>query len=278
MGNLAMRILFVTIALDAQPFISLIYAELRKLPKEISWEWVVVEGVARPFYCTQWVTSMTPRLSKDGTTEFLKSVSDFDDRVLHVSKIGWKGKIEMVNYPLTLAHGSGDYKGEFLLWQMDADELWTAEQIIGVWSMFRTNPQKNAAFFWCRYFVGPDKIITTRNCFGNQSRYEWLRVWKVKPGMLFKTHEPPVIEGLKLNPFTHSETEARGLVFDHMSWCTRSQVEFKSAYYSGANNPNARHYRGLVDRWDKFQQEKEWPRPLKQLFPWVEPWAMVGKI
>lgn len=274
-----MKILFFSIVLDGLPFLPLIWSELRKLPKEIEWNWVVVEGVAYPYHCTRWVATQTARLSNDGTTEFLRSVDEFDERVIHVTRLGgWKGKIEMVNYPLTVARGSGYYKDEFLLWQMDSDELFTAEQIHCVWDMFRTNPQKNAAYFWCRYFVGADKIITTRNCFGNNSSYEWLRVWKIKPGMLFKTHEPPVIEGLKLNPFTHAETEARGLVFDHYSWCTRSQVELKAKYYAGPLNPNAKHYVGLVERWEKFQNETTWPRPLREIFPWSEPFVTVNKI
>lgn len=274
-----MKILFFSIVLDGLPFLPLIWSELRKLPKEIEWNWVVVEGVAHPYHCTRWVAAQKARLSNDGTTEFLRSVDEFDERVIHVTRFGgWKGKIEMVNYPLTVARGSGYYKDEFLLWQMDSDELFTAEQIHCVWDMFRTNPQKNAAYFWCRYFVGADKIITTRNCFGNNSSYEWLRVWKIKPGMLFRTHEPPVIDGLKLNPFTHAETEARGLVFNHYAYATRAQVAMKEVYYAGPNNPNARFYKGLTERWERFQQEKTWPRPLVEIFPWSEKHVMVKKV
>lgn len=257
------------------PFISLIYAELRKLPKEIDWEWWIIEGLALPKHCTRWVKEMPPCRSTDGTIEYLAKLADFDKRVKFQGSHGWSGKIEMVNWPLRAIGNDGD---PFLLWQIDSDEIWTAEQIHCVHEMFRLHPHKNAAFFWCRYFVGPDKVITTRNCFGNQSDYEWLRVWRVKPGMLFRTHEPPVIEGLKLNPFTHSETEARGLVFQHYAYATRAQVAFKETFYAGPNNPHARHYRGLTERWEKFQQEKTWPRPLKQLFPWVENFCMVNLV
>lgn len=272
-----MRILFITIALDAMPFIPLIYGELRKLPPEIHWDWAVCEGVALPKHCTKWVSNQSPRLSIDGTGEYLTALEGFDDRLTYLAKRSWQGKIEMVNHPLRLVAGAwGDE--EFLLWQMDADEVWSVDQIIRCWRMFREQPKKNSAFFWCRYFVGPDKVITTRNCFGNNAKYEWQRVWKVRPGMLFKTHEPPVIEGLKLNPFMHTETEARGLAFDHFSWSTRAQVEFKEKYYSGANNPNAKHYAGLTERWEKFQQETIWPRSLKEIFPWAEKNCLVDKI
>ena len=309
-----MKILFSTIALDAQPFISLIYAELRKLPKEIEWEWAVMEGTALPMHCTKWCAQQEPRLSRDGTTQYLESLMAFDRRVKCAANVAWDGKIAMVNAPLLgvqrgsflsdkkpLADNdmeawclgqnrpptnremmSGQFqttiKDEFLLWQIDSDEIWTAEQIVDCFLMFEDNPKKNAAFFWCRYFVGPDKVITTRNCFGNDPRADWRRVWKIKPGMLFKTHEPPVIYKLKLNHFTQDETAAKGLVFDHFAYATRAQVEFKEKYYAGQRNPNAKHYRGLLARWEKFQTETVWPRSLNQMFPWAGQDCMVNRI
>ncbi len=272
-----MKILFSTICLDAMPFLPLIWAELRKLPKEIDWLWWCMEGTALPTHCTKWCAKTEPRLSKDGTTEYLYSLQSFDERVKHTFMNAWNGKISMVNHPLVNIHNYG-YDEEFLLWQMDSDELFSVEQILTCWQMFQNYTEKNAAYFWCRYYVGPDKVITTRNCFGNQSAFEWLRVWKIKPGMLFKTHEPPVIEGLKLNPFSHAETEARGLVFDHFAYATRAQVEFKEKYYAGPNNQNARHYKGLTERWERFQNSKTWPCPLQTMMPWAEPRVMVDKI
>lgn len=272
-----MKILFLSICLDSMPFLPLIHAELRKLPPDIEWRWAVCEGVALAKHCTHWVANQSPRLSIDGTGEYLTALEGWEYRLDYFAKRQWNGKIEMVNHPLRLVDGNwGDE--EFLLWQMDGDELWTAEQIVRCWRMFKEQPEKNSAFFWCRYFVGPDKVIITRDCFGNHPAYEWHRVWKIKPGMLFKTHEPPVIEGLKLNPFTHAETEAQGLVFDHFSYATRAQVAFKEKYYSGPNNPHAPSYAGLPERWDKFQAETVWPRSLKEMMPWVGNGCMVDKI
>lgn len=272
-----MKILFLTIALDSMPFIPLIYSELRKLPKEIDWNWSVCEGVALARNCTRWCSNQVPRLSNDGTGQWLESVEGFDDRLNYFAKRSWNGKIEMVNHPLRLIPASWGDK-EFLLWEMDSDEVWSADQIVRCWQMFKSNPRKNSAFFWCRYFVGPDKVIITRDCFGNHPAYEWQRVWKIRPGMLFRTHEPPVIDRLRLNPFTHAETEARGLVFQHFAYATRAQVEFKEKYYAGANNPNAKHYAGLTERWEKFQQETVWPRSLKEVMPWAQQECMVDKI
>lgn len=271
---MTMKILFLTIALDAMPFLPMIYSELRRLPREIDWEWHVCEGAARPTHCTSWCADQAPRLSLDGTGEYLTALEGYDERLNYYAKRQWDGKIEMVNHPLRMVTGDE----EFLLWQMDSDEIWTAEQIVACWQMFKEQPEKNSAFFWCRYFVGPDKVITTRNCFGNYPSYEWQRVWKIKPGMLFKTHEPPVIEGLKINPFTHAETEERGLVFEHYSWVTRQQVEMKAKFYAGSNNPNSKHYKGLTERWERFQQETLWPRSLKEMMPWAEKDCLVEKI
>lgn len=264
-----MKILFLTIVLDGLPWIANHYPMMRSLPFE--WEWHVVEGVAENRHCTSWVKKISPRISQDGTTQYLNSLK-FDPRVHVYQKPIWNGKIEMVNAPLM------DLKEPVLLWQIDSDEIWKAIQIDRCRMMFIKHQEKNSAFFWCRYFVGPDKVITTRNGFGNHPAYEWQRVWKIKPGMMFKTHEPPEIGGLNLNPFTHDETEVRGLVFDHMAYVTRQQVEFKEKYYAGENNPNAKNYSGLTNRWEKFQRETIWPRKLKEVMPWAEQNCMVDNV
>lgn len=157
-----------------------------------------------------------------------------------------------------------------LLWQVDADEIWTAEQITKMREMFRNDPSRNSARFYCRYFVGPDIAITSRNC-GNNTEYEWNRVWKVQPGVRFKTHEPPKLEGFEEKPFTHKETEAAGLVFDHFAYATEAQVAFKERYYGSENNQCGAAYKGATERWRKLQLSTKWPTTIgKDFMPWVK--------
>lgn len=254
--------LFFTLALDAMPFLPLIYSELRKL--KFNWSWWVLEGMAAAQNDTKWCKSLAPRLSTDGTTGYLKGLTEFDKRVHYVPRELWPGgKVQMCNYPLKQLHEPK------LLWQMDADEIWTADQITVMRNLFIRHKAKNTARFRCRYFVGPDIVITSREGFGNNSAYEWHRVWKVEPGMRFVSHEPPKMGGMTEIPFTQEETEKEGLVFDHFSFATLAQVEFKASFYGSSNNEKGALYSNLPERWQRLQRNEQWPAELKEWMPFV---------
>ena len=120
---------------------------------------------------------MTPPLFElDNVTVYRKSLDEF-----------WDGKKEMVNAPLA------NIKEACLLWQIDNDELWTVEQIGAVHDLFTDNPDRTAAYYWCWYYVGPDKIISTRCNYAQNPKQEWLRTWRYTPGYAWATHEPPVL-------------------------------------------------------------------------------------
>src|SRR5687768_18040248 len=122
-----MTVVFLSIVLDGMPWISVHWPMMRTLP--FKWEWHAVEGVAKNIGCTSWCKKIPARLSNDGTTEYLDSIS-FDKRVhIHRKKL-WQGKIDMVNEPLK------HIKGPCLLWEIDSDEVWQAEQIVKMRSMF----------------------------------------------------------------------------------------------------------------------------------------------
>lgn len=257
-------VLFFTLALDAQPFISWIYPELKKL--EYEWNWWIMEGVAQPTACTKWCSPQAPRLSIDGTHGYLRELARFDHRVHHVPKELWPGgKVQMCNYPLRHCHEPK------LLWQIDADEIWTAEQMTAMRNLFIRHKAKNCAYFRCNYFVGPNVVITSREGFGNNSAYEWHRVWKWEPGMLFETHEPPKLTNFSPIPFTHDETEKEGLVFDHFAFATESQVAWKKEFYGSPNNKDAGHlYKDLEKGWASLQRNTQWPvQQLNRFMPFV---------
>ena len=259
--------LFFTLALDAMPFVTWIYPELAKL--QFEWEWHVMEGVAAPSNCTSWVRQMAPRLSNDGTNGYLRELASFDRRVLHHEKEIWPGgKVQMCNVPLRHLHEPR------LLWQIDADEIWKAEQITTMRNLFIRNKAKNCAWFRCRYFVGPDVVLTNRDGFGNNGAYEWVRAWKISPGHRFETHEPPKLGGdqpFVPIPFTRDETEKEGLIFDHYAWATETQVAFKSSYYGSSNNKeHGADYRDAVKGWRALQRNESWPvTEVNAYLPWV---------
>lgn len=262
-----MKIHFVTLALDALPFLTFHLPTFRQLP--VPWEWSIIEGVAAPKGCTSWVKDVPGRLSNDGSTQYLDSIA-YDPRIHIYRAPKWPGKCAMLNYALERI------KEPCLLWQVDADEVWDARSIKNVAGMFNCDPTKNCAYFLCRYFVGPDLAITTVDTFGNNRSYEWLRVWRFIPGQRFESHEPPILNGFVPKPFTHDMT--RGFIFDHFAYATEAQVRFKQEYYAGPGNPVGHLYKDLLDHWRRLQANDKWPVPLRDFFPFVKDGAMVDRI
>lgn len=261
-----MKIHFFTIVLDGLPWIASHYPMMRQLP--FKWTWHVVEGVAAPVKCTFWCKPLKPRLSEDGTTQYLKSLT-FDGRVKLYQKERWEGKIEMVNAPLR------EIKEECLLWQIDSDEIWTAEQVGRVRQMFLQQPNKTSALFFCRYFMGPDIVTVGANSYGNTGEHEWRRVWRINPGEIFTTHEPPVIGGRKERDFPRTETAEAGLIFDHFAYALEKTLAFKQQYY-GANSG---WYKNALADWRRLQTNESWPvKRLKDFIPWVDEKAGAIKI
>jgi glycosyltransferase involved in cell wall biosynthesis len=266
---------FFTIVLNGEPFIRHHIEVLRQLP--FRWHWHIVEGAAELVHDTAWSKSTGGELptdqhhgglSKDGTTAYLDQLaSEYSNEVsIYRPPAGqhWDGKTAMVAEPLRHIFE------ECVLWQMDADELWTAEQMKRCRDMFLRSPEKAAAWFWCHYFVGPELVVASRNCYSQNPNQEWLRAWRYRPGMKWLTHEPPVLAE-RLNDgtwmdvaagptFSHRETEAAGLVFQHFAYVTEAQLSFKERYYG---------YSGAIEAWRALQLRRDFPLRLKEVFPWV---------
>jgi glycosyltransferase involved in cell wall biosynthesis len=274
---------FFTIVLNGEPFIRYHLDVFRRLP--FRWRWHIVEGVAALDHDTAWSVEAgghvsgavhTGGLSVDGTTAYLDEIATGDER--HVSvyrKPGgafWDGKREMVSAPLP------NIREECLLWQIDADELWTAEQIVAVHELFRNDPERTAAYYWCDFVAAPGAIIATRYNYAANPAVEWLRTWRYRPGDRWAAHEPPVllraragglVDVAKEHAFHHDETERVGAVFQHFAYATEAQVRFKESYYG---------YGGAVDHWRAFREAlrtSDGPLRLGDYLPWVPDDALV---
>lgn len=207
--------------------------------------------------------------SHDGTTEYLDELArQYPENITVYRKpegVFWEGKREMVNAPLASIYE------ECLLWQVDADELWTVEQLCTGRQMFINNPEKTAAFYWCWYFVGENLVVSTRNCYAQNPQQEWLRTWRYKPGVVWAAHEPPRLaeplpngqwrDVAAVNPFLHEETEHLGLIFQHFAYVTPDQLRFKEQYYG---------YTNATSQWMELKIQTQFPVLLRQYFPWVQ--------
>jgi hypothetical protein len=268
----SMKLQIITIVLDGYRFLPTQFYVLNSLPPEIDWHWWVSEGVADNTHCTQWCKKIEPRLSNDGTTGFLRHLNAYHPRVHHFPTSHWDGKVSMFNHVLKRL------KEPCVLMEIDADELWTSEQIQNIYRIFTAVPPFNlkafnCARFFCRYFVGPNLVAVGEDCYGNNPN-EWLRAWRYEPGMTFKTHEPPCLSGVnepgKENCVSRKMTRENGMVFDHPAYMFREQVAFKETFYG---------YADAVKHWERLQAyEGPLPTPLKPFLHWVDDRVQVGRI
>ena len=276
---------FFTIVLNGMPFVT--YHEKVLATLKCKWHWHIIEGVADLVKDTAWSVEHGGRIpeslhrsgrSIDGTSEYIDDLAArYPDRVtLYRQPLGsfWDGKLAMVTAPLS------NIDQRCLLWQIDADELWSTRQIESVRDKFLAEPDRTSAYFWCNYFVGPERGISTRFNYAQNPAQEWLRVWRFVPGMRWDAHEPPVLVGIDpiedrprdvgtRNPFTHGEMERIGAVFDHLAYATAEQALFKESYYG---------YSGAVERWRSLQRAEHGSRHLRDFFDWVRDETMFDTI
>ena len=275
---------FFTIVLNGTPFIEYHINVLKQLP--FRWHWHIIEGVADLKNDTAWSLKNGGEiiellhnngLSNDGTTKYLDNLKKlYRDNITIYRKTNgefWNGKLEMVNEPLK------NIKEDCLLWQIDSDELWKAEQIIDVRNMFLSDKDRTSAYFYCRYFVGEKLYIATKNTYGNHSEYEWLRVWNYQPGDKWISHEPPTlcreiapevwVDLSKVNSFTQEDTFQRKLVFQHYAYVTEAQLRFKEMYYG---------YKNALSKWKNLNSQEHYPACLRDYFDWVEDGSVVETI
>ncbi len=268
---------FFTIVLNGEPFIRYHLDVFRELP--FRWHWHVVEGLAALVNDTAWSVSGGGRidpafhadgLSIDGTTDYLDAIAATNSGLVSVYRKGngrvWDGKREMVSAPLARIDE------ECLLWQVDADELWTSEQLSAMHRLFVAQSDRTAAYYWCNYFPAPGAVIATRYNYAANPSVEWLRTWRFRPGDRWEAHEPPTLVRPRLSgtinvasakPFSHDETEEAGAVFQHLAYVSEEQVRFKESYYG---------YAGGLDGWRRLRdavRASEGPVRLSDYVPWV---------
>lgn len=266
---------FFTLVLNGMPFIKYHIETFRKLNHP--WKWHIVEGVADLKHDTAWSLQCGGKimnglhkngLSNDGLTGYIDKLAKQYPNNIHIYRKPkgkfWNGKVEMCNAVLK------NIRKECLLWQIDVDEFWNSNRIETMIKMFEEYPRKTAAWFYCRFFVGPRLIITSRDTYSSSTSYEWLRVWRYKPGMFWTAHEPPTLVHRSLfrtynvgksNPFKHNDTEIHGLVFNHYAYVLPKQLQFKEIYYG---------YRDALKQWERLQNCNSFPVYLRDFFPWVK--------
>lgn len=242
----------VQIVLDGMPWLPMQIAEFEKL--NVDWNLILVHGAAANKGSTSWCKQQMPRLSRDGSSEFINGLLK-NPRIKVMQRQWWSGgKDEMFRKALATI------TEPCVLFMPDVDELFSASQIEKIVKLFIDRPEAMRAHFFCRYYLGRKIVATSTNGFGNRSG-EFLRVFRFKPGMNFERHEPPVLAGNRGVAISREETRDMGLVFEHPSYMLESAIYFKSVFYGYAN---------LTEHWEKLQANTEWPVcDLRKFLPWV---------
>lgn len=274
---------FFTIVLNGEPFIRYHLDLFQTL--DCDWHWHVVEGVAALAHDTAWSIRSGGHVadgvhhrgrSNDGTSEYLdRLAAQHPERITIYRKPldqFWDGKLEMVSAPLTAL------PPDCLLWQIDADELWTKAAIERVRALFLAEPDRTAAFYWCDYFVGERLVISTRYGYAQNPVREWLRTWRYRQGDHWISHEPPALvrrgtDGAErdlgqVRPFLHDEMEAERITFQHFAYVTEPQARFKETYYG---------YTGALARWQRLQRFNGVSARLGDYLGWVPDDTMVER-
>lgn len=256
-----MKNVFVTPVHRAMPWLTFHYPTFRELVPSFmvkDWEWWLMFGECREY------SYAAGRFLDDGSRAVAESLARTDPRIHVVDAPPNKWTMEdCANYPL---HGRTE---TVLYWKLDADEVWTEEKIGRINLMFRDLPNKNVAYFRCRFFVGPDIIVTSRDTWGGAQHYEWKRVFRMEPGQKFGEESPPIIAGCEERAIDKDYTERLGMIFDHFAYATEDQARMKSIRWQQP---------ATLDGWRRLQANTKWPARLIDYFPFVQPETTVDKL
>jgi hypothetical protein len=257
-------IYFITICLNGMPFLPIQLATFNRL--RIRWKWIVIEGTAKPLGCTSWCAEMPPGMSSDGSHEWLTEVARNHPNVVHRYSIEWKGKLPMFQEAASIIHeldNAVDQDKTRVVMEIDADELWQPEQLDRIYRLFDTGRHIERMQFLCRYFVGPNIVVVSKNTYGNHEAYEWRRAWRYAKDFQFTRHEAPETtvdnRGYTLRAFNHYP-DGR-LTFDHQAYFYESQVAHKERYYK---------YPGAVEEWRRLQANTTWPVKARDFLSWIK--------
>jgi hypothetical protein len=225
--------------------------------------WVVVEGAAQPGGSTAWCKPIDGVHSTDGTGEIIKAIVSQNRRgfqrvrLLDADPVIWGSKDEMVQAAAHIIRrevkGVHLRIGAIFLWQIDADEVWTEQQMYAAEQALRASGA-DCGCFHADHYVGEGLVARGEWGEGNAPddplRNAYRRLWRWR-GQQFKTHEPPELEG------GNGRCVLLPQRFTHNSYRYEKDVIFKSRYYQG--------YEDLHKKWLSLQKEMVFPQPISRL-------------
>ncbi|REJ84533.1 MAG: hypothetical protein DWQ44_08965 [Bacteroidetes bacterium] len=212
--------------------------------------WIIAEGFAGNKGSTSWCNELNcPIRSIDDTINLIGDYADKQSECVRlVSPRKWESKDEMVNACIDIARDIIDGQDCFL-WQVDADEHWTDDQLSRSEKSIIASCA-DTGMFLCNYFIGENLIV--RGQWGEGLMTPYRRLWHWK-GQRFASHEPPILSGGNGKEMLLQER------FDHYAYFFEHDVKFKAMYYSGHEH--------VYRNWKKIQSGSvKFPAPISTLF------------
>lgn len=185
-----------------------------------------MEGHARPGGTTSWCNFLKYQSYKstDGTREYLFQIATKCTNLEFIEANGfWESKDEQFQAGIERLK---ELTNRCTLWQVDADEWWTKEQLERNENALRkTGSNVGSAKF--HHVVGECEggLLLAQGKWGSDSVN---RVWLWK-GEDFTSHEPPTMKGQRFPQVLPEK-------FLHFSYYFEKDVDFKAKYYKGHEN------------------------------------------
>lgn len=225
--------------------------------------WIVVEGASLNSGSTSWCKNFPDDYhnngkSVDGTGDFLKNLASASSNLIYIEPDRpWPNKDVQVNRCIEEVKKRSE---KCYLWEVDIDEQWTSEQLIGSEQIMHKYGAKTGCFR-CNYFLGPS--LLARGGWGEGGILPYIRLWNWQ-GEMFETHEPPQLKGGN-GTIVQINTK-----FNHYAMYFREDVVFKEKWYDG--------YDGMVERWEMLQNETSFPKHISELLGRKVHWGNTNTI
>jgi hypothetical protein len=234
--------------------------------------WAVAVGACKNGGSTSWCKDMPDEyhiegLPIDGTVNKLMSINSYSGNVRIMVKSGrlysghpymWESKDQQVNAALDIFkmdklkmynYSDGNsipneinkrrVKEHIFLWQIDADEQWTEDQMAEAERML-IEQKADTGMFYADYWVS--KELRAIGEWGEGLKLPYRRLWKWN-GQYFKIHEPPVLDRGNGKEILLPQR------FQHYAYYFDQDVRFKSDWYKG--------HEEIYEKWQALNKEAE---------------------
>ena len=216
---------------------------------------LITEGPVRFWQDKGKVTSM------DNTNFILDNYNDYDNK-LTIIHGQFEEKTEECNSYINHIREDIEY-----LWQIDADEIYTIENILKIKKMLYEEEPTSVGVRSCTFYGGFNNYLTGFE----QQNDNFLRIFKFMKGAYWKTHRPPTIEypiDLEKKHISSDELfDKWGIQMHHYSYVFPTQVKYKIDYYANSLNKDGvipDYYNQVYLKWvngtsqQKIQIEKHY--------------------